>query len=315
MADDRRIITFARADSIAPKPTSWLIEDWLVADSLAGLVGPSGCGKTFLALDWAARVATGAPWFGRNVVQGAVFYIAGEGRTGLRKRLAGWEQASGIPLAGAPLFIADGLPPLCDEYVTTGVCEAIAEVAEQTFFETGCDPALVVVDTVARGLAGFDENSAADMGKFIRSLDWLRGCWGCCVLAVHHTGHGDAAQDRARGSSAFRAALDAEFVVKPSADAIAVRGTKAKDWPAPLEIILSKRVQSIELPGMERPETTLALYDGVGMARELDKQGRVLAMAQQGASLRTIAAHIGISKSTAARWIAAAGTGCPTVPP
>lgn len=53
MAD--RIITFARADSIIPKPTSWLIEDWLVTDSLAGLVGPSGSGMTFLALDWAAR--------------------------------------------------------------------------------------------------------------------------------------------------------------------------------------------------------------------------------------------------------------------
>lgn len=315
MADDRRIITFARADSIVPKPTSWLIENWLVADSLAGLVGPSGSGKTFLALDWAARVATGAPWFGRNVAQGAVFYIAGEGRTGLRKRLAGWEQANGIPLAGAPLFIADSLPPLCDEYVMAGICEVIAEIAEQTFFEAGCDPAFVVVDTVARGLAGFDENSAADMGKLIRSLDWLRGRWGCCVLAVHHTGHGDAAQDRARGSSAFRAALDAEFVVKPGADAVAVRGTKAKDWPAPLEITLAKRVQRIELPGMEQPETTLALYDGAGMARELDARERVLAMAQQGASVRTIAARVGVSKSTVARWIAGAESGLSHVPP
>lgn len=244
-----------------------------------------------------------------------MFYIAGEGRTGLRKRLAGWEQANGIPLGGAPLFIADSLPPLCDEYVMAGICEVIAEIAEQTFFEAGCDPALVVVDTVARGLAGFDENSAADMGKFIRSLDWLRGRWGCCVLAVHHTGHGDAAQDRARGSSAFRAALDAEFVVKPGADAVAVRGTKAKDWPAPLEITLAKRVERIELPGMEHPETTLVLYDNAGMARELDKRERVVAMAQQGESMRAIAARVGVSKSTVARWIAGAESGLSRVPP
>jgi hypothetical protein len=315
MADDRRIITFARADSITPKPTSWLIEDWLVADSLAGLVGPSGSGKTFLALQWGACVATGAPWFGRNVAQGAVFYIAGEGRTGLRKRLAGWEQASGIPLAGAPLFVADNLPALCDEYVTAGICEAIAEIAEKTFFEAGCDPALIVVDTVARGLAGFDENSAADMGKFIRSLDWLRGRFGCCVLALHHTGHGDAAQDRARGSSAFRAALDAEFVIKPGAEVVAVKGTKAKDWPAPLEVTLTKRVLPIELPGLERPETTLALYDGAGMAREQDKRERALVMAQQGMSVRTIAASVGVSKSTVSRWTGRAESGLSHVPP
>src|SRR5688572_20189530 len=106
---EAKLLNFTRADRVEFKPTDWLIDGWLVKDTLAGLVAHSGACKSFLAIDWACRVATGSLWFGRNVKQGAVFYLAGEGRTGHRKRIAAWEQHHEISIQGAPLYLADGL--------------------------------------------------------------------------------------------------------------------------------------------------------------------------------------------------------------
>lgn len=198
---DRKIVAFTRADSITLEPIDWLIEGWLVRNTLAGLVGPSGSCKSFLGIDWACRVATGTQWFGRRVEQGAVFYLAGEGRGGLRKRIAGWEHATGVPIAGAPLFVADSLPSLRDDLSVAAVISEIEQIAEQVFFEAGAlEPSLIVVDTLARAMHGGDENSAADMGQIVAGLDWLRERWRCCVLSVHHTGHSEGAQDRARAA-------------------------------------------------------------------------------------------------------------------
>lgn len=303
-SESRRIVNFTRADEVELQPVRWLIDGWLVEDTLAGMVGPSGSCKSFLALDWACRVATGAPWFGRNVKQGAVFYLAGEGRSGIRKRISGWERINGVPIAGAPLFLADNLPGLCDPMNAASVITEIDAIAERMFFESGCDPALIVLDTVARAMSGGDENSAKDMGQFVQSMDWLRERWGACVLSVHHTGHGTEAQDRARGSSAYRAALDSEFVVKATIDTVTVRGSKAKDWHPPVPLALAKHTVAIEIPGQRGPiaDTTLALRDGAGMVVELDKREEVSRLHGMGMNLRDIASQTGVGKSTVQRW-------------
>lgn len=56
-----------------------------------------------------------------------------------------------------------------------------------------------------------NENSAEDVGNFINKLDGLVSHYKCCVLLVHHTGHGNS--DRGRGSSVMGASLDYEFKV------------------------------------------------------------------------------------------------------
>lgn len=63
----------------------------------------------------------------------------------------------------------------------------------------------------------------------------LAGCraikqrFGCSVLLVHHTGVSEAAQGRARGSSAWRAALDIEVSVKDVDGVRIIEQTKNKD--------------------------------------------------------------------------------------
>lgn len=77
--DGSKFVSFTRADEYSPQPVKWLIEDWLVDDTLAALVGPSGSGKSFLAIDWAVRVATGTPWLGRKSEARRRFYFGRRG--------------------------------------------------------------------------------------------------------------------------------------------------------------------------------------------------------------------------------------------
>ena len=50
-----------------------------------------GHAKTFIALDWAASVATGRHWQGRTTEQRRVLYVAGEGAFGFKGRVDAWE--------------------------------------------------------------------------------------------------------------------------------------------------------------------------------------------------------------------------------
>jgi hypothetical protein len=303
----RPVVSFTRADLVEFKPTDWLIEEWLVRGTLAGLVGPSGVGKSFLALDWACRVATGLPWFGGRTHRGGVFYLAGEGRQGLRKRIGAWERHFDAPVAGAPLYLSDNLPFLCEPSQALGTVDAIQAWSDDLLFNHGgAEPALVVIDTVARAMGGANENSAEHMGQLIRAMDWLRESWGATVLAVHHTGHGDG--DRARGSSAFRAALDSEFLLKADDPKVLLTSTKAKDWKKPASLTLRKIPVEVGILGPDgKPlrETSLILQSDLQAVMDETKRRQVLQMDAAGKSLREIEAATGVAKSTASNWIKA----------
>lgn len=301
----RPIVTFKRADLIEFKPTSWLIREWLVKNTLAGIVGPSGAGKSFLAVDWACRVATGAQWLGHRVERGGVFYLAGEGQQGLSKRIRAWEQHFGQTLKGCPLFLADSLPFLCEDLQTFGTIDAIEAFTDELLFDFGgVEPSLIVLDTVARAMSGADENSAKDMGALIRSMDFLRNRWGATVLAIHHTGHGPA--DRARGSSAFKAALDSEFLLKPNDQSIELAGIKEKDWAKPNGVILEKvrvPIQYQDTAGIIHHDSSLILQSDTGAVIEAEKRRQVYRLKAQGQSLREIAAETGVPRATVDRWL------------
>ena len=299
-------VQFTRADLVEFKATPWLLDGWLVQDTLAGLVAPSGACKSFLSVDWSCRVATGTPWFGRNARQGAVFYLAGEGRQGLRKRIVAWEASNGVSVAGAPLFLADGLPFLCDEGIADGTVAAIEAEATRLYESSGLEPALIVIDTVARAMSGANENSAEDMGRFVRAMDGLRGRWGATVLSVHHTGLDPTAQARARGSSAYRAALDSEFVIEPGDPELRVVATKCKDWRPPPRLTLQRvevPVEVVAADGSRVIETSLVLHDAPGAILESKRREEVAAAAREGLSLAQISDRTSVPKTTVHRWL------------
>jgi RecA-family ATPase len=76
-------------------------------------------------------------------------------------------------------------------------------------------PKVIVVDTLHRFLSG-DENSAQDAKTMIDACAALMREFGCSIILVHHTGVSDEAQHRARGSSAWKGALEIEISVVPA---------------------------------------------------------------------------------------------------
>ena len=302
--DRPRLLQLVRADQIKLTPIVWTIRDYLVAETLAGLVGASGAGKSFVALGMACAIGTGTPWHGRDVHQGAVFYLAGEGQRGLKKRIAAWERHTGISTDGAPIYLSAGLPFLCDLTIAEASADEIGEEADKLFQESGIRPALIVIDTVARAMAGANESSTEDMGTFVRACDLLRQRWACTVLCVHHSGH--AATERARGSSAFYAALDSEFFVTAKDGIVMFAGTKEKDWPKPSAISFEKVVVPITVPtgdGETIEESGMVLHDIAGALLEQNKREQALALHRAGQSIRDIAVQLGCPKSSVGRWL------------
>jgi hypothetical protein len=202
-----------------PSPIQWLVKKWIPRNALGMAHGPSGSGKTFLILDMALRVASGLDdWQGHKVRSGAVVFLAGEGHAGLKARATAWRQQHNvtgwnwhISQSGIGLDTVDGV---------LHAIEAIKALPEP--------PVLVVVDTVHCHMQG-DENSAKDTGAMLAGCRQIMVEFGCTVLLVHHTGHAEGAQNRARGSSAWKAALDIEISVKPMGRVAIVEQQKNKD--------------------------------------------------------------------------------------
>lgn len=205
-----------------PARIDWLIRDYIEREALALLFGDPGTAKSFMALSWAVAIATGTAWHGHKVAKGPAVYVAGEGHAGLARRLKALEVRHGLNLADAPLYISRRAVPMLDD---AAVDALIAELDSLP-----APPVFITLDTVARSLAGGEENSAADVGAFIGACDRLRARYRSAVLLVHHAGHGD--KSRARGSSALRAAVDTEMGLsrlQDAPDVLCLSCTKMKD--------------------------------------------------------------------------------------
>ena len=209
------------------RPVDWLVEGYLETDALSMLYGPSGSGKSFVAVALSCSIATGAPWHGCPVKAGPVFYVAGEGHSGLARRFAAWAKATGVPInRDTPLFKSNRAVPMLDKSAAESLRREVSRMAT----EAGQAPRMVVVDTLARNFGAGDENKQADANAFVEALDEIRREYGCHVMAVHHSGH---EQERARGSTVFRAAMDQELAVKGTGGSMELLVTKMKDAEQP----------------------------------------------------------------------------------
>ena len=214
---------FQLLSEIEVKPPVWLVDEILIEKSNVGIVGASYTGKSFLAIDLACSVASGVPFHGREVMQGAVAYIAGEGNSGLGMRANAWCETHEVDPQSLPV----------------GFTKTAINVREATILgETkgaieGKMPngvRLIIIDTLARNFGGGNENAPNDMNEFIDACSDLGDYFDCTICVVHHTGKDKSAG--ARGHSAFYAALDTEIIVEAIGDHdIKVSCDKQKDAP------------------------------------------------------------------------------------
>ena len=225
--------------SAQPSPISWLVKRWLQSQALIMVHGPSGGGKTFVVLDWCLRIASQAPeWAGQKVRPGTVVYLAGEGHHGLRGRVAAWKhhhQSGHL----AMWLSKDG----CDLNTPTGYLKVVEQVRMLPE-----NPSVIVVDTLHRFLAG-DENSAQDAKTMLDACNALMMEFKCSVILVHHTGVAEEAQHRARGSSAWRGALDIEISIVPGKDGVPMQIVQRKSKDAELAQTVHVELQQVTIPG------------------------------------------------------------------
>jgi hypothetical protein len=231
-----------KADDFSAQPAAinWWVKMWVQKRALMMVHGPSGGGKTFVTLDWLLHIAAGRPeWAGLKVKKGTVLYLAGEGHAGLRARIAAWKHHHQV--ADVDFYLSTDAIDLNRPDGLRRVIEAVEAL--------GFIPDIIAVDTVHRHMEG-DENSAADTKTFIDACDALINHFNATVLLVHHTGNSEDAQHRARGSSAWRGALDIEISVAPpkkKGGAIKIIQRKSKD--AELAPHVCIELKGVKIPG------------------------------------------------------------------
>jgi hypothetical protein len=221
----------------AIEPPEWLMDSTLTDGGFGMIVGAPGTFKTFLALDAALRICADfseeAP-FGSVLKPGPVLFAVGEGRANLRKRITAWERTHSRGKKLRDFVLIDPVPNVTEDWAP------FIELAKRA---SPKGYRLVVLDTVGRSMQGADENTQKDASKFTKLVETIQRELHACVLAIHHTGHGNV--ERSKGSMEFIGAPDSIFVVTRNAKdyMVSVTNTKQKDaeeWSLPRYVKLAK---------------------------------------------------------------------------
>ncbi len=198
---------------------AWLIKGLFRIGAFVVLYGQSGVGKSFVALAWALSIAMGGRWHGRLVKKGAVVYVAAEGGRSIRKRVAAWLKRHNLKDLPGAFFLLEDVQVRQPEHM---------DLLKHRIAELGLEPALIIVDTLARCFVGGDENLAGDMGEFVWAIADLQQATGAAVMLVHHTPRKEPGHER--GSGALRGAADTMICVQKSKDGlVTVSNSKQKD--------------------------------------------------------------------------------------
>jgi AAA domain-containing protein len=207
-SDVRRPLHLVSDAELADFPDpEYLLEGFIEEGSLSAFYGPSGAGKTFVLMDMAMSIVTGMKWMGKEVKQGPVIYVVGEGQSNIKKRATAWKRARGVPVVTGMFYF-----PLAVQLL---VEKSIQELLRDIDL-AGVKPALIIFDTLAACFVGGDENAAQDMGKIVEACRQITRRTGAAVVLVHHSGKAGkkGGTPVERGSSALGAGVDAKFVVE-----------------------------------------------------------------------------------------------------
>jgi putative DNA primase/helicase len=129
------------------------------------------------------------------------------------------------------------------------------------------------VDTLHRFLDG-DENSAQDAKTMLDACNALMAEFGCTVILVHHTGVSDEAQHRARGSSAWRGALDIEISIVPAKGENPIEIVQRKSKDAELAPTIYVNLESQDIDGWIDEDGDQVSSAVISAAEKVEKQSK-----------------------------------------
>lgn len=234
-----------------------LLEGMIPERSIVAIVAAPSAGKSLLTWDMCAHIALGREWRGRTVTQVPVLIVAGEGAAGLPGRIHAWCEEHDVhpddfdgrlALLRLPLDLSDS---------------AMVARVEAELVELDMAPRLLVFDTwSACAPFGFDESSTRDAKGLMDLMRQTRDRLQATLILVHHVGHN---QERERGSSDFRGAVDVLYLLKNDEGLRTLTMSKARDLPPvpPLRFRVRSLGQSVGLEYLEGDESPSA-HDALG---------------------------------------------------
>ena len=197
---------------IVPATSTYITKGLLPRRGLAFMSGQSKAGKTFVSIDQTLKVACGATVMGRRTKQMGVIYIAAEDPDGCRTRIEAWKKRyPRDPSRYTPFSLFDGPVDLND---TTAMEDLRAAIRDQVaaFEDNGFDLGIIVFDTLAQCVPGADENSSADMGQALKTIQAVSRDFDCLAMVIAHHGKNDSLG--IRGWSGLIGAADAIITIK-----------------------------------------------------------------------------------------------------
>lgn len=189
---------------------------------LGQIMGESGVCKSFVALDMAYALAIGRNWFKWTYSRTArrnlplVVYLVLEGAGGFRLRV----QA----LLKREKKNPDNSNPEPDNFVLCDEPFNIMQTMDRDALiwsildRAGERGVVLFVDTQAQCMGALDENSAQDMGAFLKCVEEIQRRIGkardCFVWLIAHMGKSGDAKKGSRGWSGQKAPMDMQIVVE-----------------------------------------------------------------------------------------------------
>jgi putative DNA primase/helicase len=247
---DKLKVVFGDGLSTDYEAPNELVENFMTIGGMAVLYGDSNSGKTFFALSLAAHIATGQPFFKRQIDPGLVVYLASEAPGSIRSRMQAIKKHFGCSLENLAM-----VPVPLNFYANQGDANDVIELVKTIEQIKGQPVRLIIGDTLARMSAGANENSGEDMGPVMARFDAVAQSTGAAMLIIHHNGKDQA--KGARGWSGIRAHIDTEIEVMEKDGVRSATITKQRELPGKGEIIYF-RLQVVEM-GMTKfgkPATT-----------------------------------------------------------
>ena len=256
----------ARPFSEIPDSTTgkFLVKGLLPANGLFCLFGAPGSGKSFVTHDLSIAVASGQDFAGRETQQGLVVSLAGEGEFGLKRRLLAAAQERGCPAALEKVWSIPGPFDMAQDGgdLNKSLLEIQARAGEPI--------RLVTIDTLSQTFGAGDQDKARDMQAWLNGVSMMTLGLGEVLVGTVH--HGGWAEDRERGSTALRGAVDLMIKLKRDESRLTLTPVKNLRDGEPWEPFSLDLVETY-LPG---GESTLTIRNttGASTTRPGPKPGR-----------------------------------------
>jgi hypothetical protein len=238
----------------------WILPDLFLRSQVSALVGDKSTNKTSIAICLATMKAYGDPWLdGTPMAPGAVFYVAGEGLSGVRNRRRAALRALG---KAEPERLADFFKVVDPRAATLNVLDAdsvanfISAVREQIDRE-GLHLDIVFLDTLS---ALIGDESPKSIVTLIKHMRLIAESLSCHVCVLHHTQRGTS---KYRGPGHLGGNLDGLFVaIKQTRERTLLFIEKQREGEAGFSFVFDRSVITLGVDAQSKPITSVAMTLG-----------------------------------------------------